>query len=1021
MLRRFFISHWLIRLVVVMLVVALASHSVYADVASTTDNPAGYLSVDGTTTSRSLTFTIADFPAGSSINDVNIDIRFLKTDGSCTSPGSGTPYDNEILFRLTSPGGTNVTLINYGTFRTNSTSAGVVTTTFDDAASAAPAGAPATGTFLPTGPGGMNDFDGEDPLGTWTLTAGDSAGADPLCYDWSTLTIDADAPSPSLSLGKSVDVADPLPGQGIIYSVVVFNSGTGDATNAVVSDTLPGGLTFAGPVTLDPPGAGTTGTPPTLVSGLTIAAGERITLTFPVTVNTGLAAGTMITNTASVTSTEVATPLAGSTRLTVQNAAPVADDDPLVVQEDSSDNALDVLDGDSDANGDTLSIDAVGATDQGGTALNGGSVVTYTPVSDFFGAEVFTYTVSDGNGAYATATVTVTVQNQNDPPTADDDAFDVDEDSVDNALGVLVGDDDIDGDILSIDAVGATDQGGTALNGGSVVTYTPASDFFGAEVFTYTVSDGNGAYATATVNVTVRNQNDPPTADDDAFDVDEDSVNNALGVLVGDDDVDGDTLSIDAVGATDQGGTALNGGSVVTYTPASDFFGAEVFTYTVSDGNGGYATATVTVTVQNQNDPPTADDDTFDVDEDSVDNALGVLVGDDDVDGDMLSIDAVGATDQGGTALNGGSVVTYTPASNFHGAEVFTYTVSDGNGGYATATVTVTVRNRNDPPSADDDAYATPFETALVVLTATGVLTNDLDLDGDLLTATLGLGPSHGSLDLHPDGSFTYTPTATFFGTDAFTYHANDGLVDSNVATATITVLAPTEVDLALSKDVNEAVPGEGETIVYSLRVSNNGLITASGVAVSESLPAGVTFVGDDSGGTLVGGMWNVGSLSAGASATLHITATVNVGTGGTTITNTASIAAVDQNDPFPNNDSADAVIQVNSAPTISDIPDQRIHIGTALGPLGFTIGDHETDADNLWLWASSSNTTLVPTSAVVLGGSGTSRNVSISPTVGQTGTATIRITVSDGDLSAADNFDFTVEWYTMYLPFAKR
>jgi uncharacterized repeat protein (TIGR01451 family) len=805
MLRHLSLSARLTRLLVLLSVVALATLTAYADVASTTDDPAGYISVDAGTVDRSLIFTGADFPAGSSIRDVNISIRFIKTAGTCANPVGGPPYNDEILFRMT----------------------------FDNAASAVPSGVPATGTFLPTGPGTMSDFDGEDPLGTWTLTVGDDANRDPLCYDWSTLTIDADPPPPNLSLSKSADVSDPLPGERTTFTVVLHNSGAGDATNAVVSDTLPSGLTFAGPVTLDPPGSGIVGTPPLLASGLTITAGERITLTFPVTVNTGLAVGTLITNTASVTSTEVSTPSVGSARLSVLNAPPLADADAFDVQEDSIGNALDVLDGDSDANGDVLNIDAVGATDHGGTALNGGTVVTYTPATDFFGTEVFTYSVADGNGGYATATVTVTVQNENDPPTADDDAFDVTEDSVDNPLDVLSGDDDVDGDVLSIDAVGATDQGGTALNGGTVVTYTPAADFFGTEVFTYTVTDGNG--------------------------------------------------------------------------------------------------------------------------------------------------------------------------------------------GYATATVTVNVQNENDPPTADDDAYVTPFEVALVVTDAMGVLSNDGDVDGDVLTAGTAIGPSHGALDLRPDGSFVYTPTAGFFGVDAFAYQANDGLVDSNVATATITVLAPTEVDLALRKTVDEALPGEEDQIVYTLRVTNNGLIAATGVNVSDTLPVGVSYADHGGTGTLVGGMWMVGVVDSGATSTLRITATVDMGTAGTTITNTASIAAADQPDPFPSNDTAEAVIRVNSAPTISDIPDQTIHVGQTLGPLYFNVGDAETDPDNLSVWASSLNTTLVPTDAIVLSGSGTSRSLSVSPVAGQTGSATITITVSDDQLSAADSFVLAVKWYTMFLPFAKR
>jgi uncharacterized repeat protein (TIGR01451 family) len=127
---------------------------------------------------------------------------------------------------------------------------------------------------------------------------------------------------PELGVSKEVDNASPQPGQVITYTIVVSNSGDLEATGVVVSDTVPGGLTFAGPVSLDPPGAGTTGTPPILVYDATIAAGGSITVTFPVTVNMYLATGTVITNTTAVTCSEVPTPAEGSVPITVANARP---------------------------------------------------------------------------------------------------------------------------------------------------------------------------------------------------------------------------------------------------------------------------------------------------------------------------------------------------------------------------------------------------------------------------------------------------------------------------------------------------------------------------------------------------------------------------------------------------------------------------------------------------------------------------------------------------------------------------
>jgi large repetitive protein len=71
------------------------------------------------------------------------------------------------------------------------------------------------------------------------------------------------------------------------------------------------------------------------------------------------------------------------------------------------------------------------------------------------------------------------------------------------------------------------------------------------------------------------------------------------------------------------------------------------------------------------------------------------------------------------------------------------------------------------------------------------VLANDTDADEDTLTAVLVNGPANGSLTLNPDGTFSYTPNEGFFGTDSFTYQANDGTDPSNTATVTLEVPEP--------------------------------------------------------------------------------------------------------------------------------------------------------------------------------------------------------------------------------------
>jgi len=138
-----------------------------------------------------------------------------------------------------------------------------------------------------------------------------------------------------------------------------------------------------------------------------------------------------------------------------------------------------------------------------------------------------------------------------------------------------------------------------------------------------------------------------------------------------------------------------------------------------------------------------------------------------------------------------GSTVTTTEETVTHqftklGPNGVDLTVTDNYGATATQTVTIHV---NYPPIAENDTYTTPKNNALTIAEP-GVLANDHDSpDDDPLMATLvGTGTSHGTLTLNADGSFAYTPVKDFVGTDTFTYKANDGVEDSDVATVTIGV-----------------------------------------------------------------------------------------------------------------------------------------------------------------------------------------------------------------------------------------
>lgn len=209
-----------------------------------------------------------------------------------------------------------------------------------------------------------------------------------------------------LALRKTVSNPNPLPGEVITYTIAVSNSTLIAAPSSIVSDTLPTGLTFAGPVTITPPDAGTVGTSPSLIGLLNIASSQVVTMTVPVTVNVGLPAGTVITNTATITSTSTAGPASAATSLTVANAVPMLANDTSTTKQDTP-VTINALANDSDLNGDNLTITAVSVPPHG-TAATNGATITYTPAPGYFGPDAFTYSVSDGQVS-VTAAVTISV------------------------------------------------------------------------------------------------------------------------------------------------------------------------------------------------------------------------------------------------------------------------------------------------------------------------------------------------------------------------------------------------------------------------------------------------------------------------------------------------------------------------------------------------------------------------------------------------------------------------------------
>ncbi|MFM7071554.1 MAG: Ig-like domain-containing protein, partial [Planctomycetota bacterium] len=480
-------------------------------------------------------------------------------------------------------------------------------------------------------------------------------------------------------------------------------------------------------------------------------------------------------------------------------------------------------------------------------------------------------------------TSSITVQN---------DTFNVNEDSPATTLNVLANDSLPTGSTqtITITSVGTPSQAGsvTIAADGRSLSYTPAPNFFGADVFTYEVSVGTESER-GTVTVTVQPVNDPPTAVSDNAVAAQNSNNNIIDVLANDIILpdQGETLRITAVG-TPLNGVATIGpnGTHISYAPTGGFAGVDRFTYTISDGNGGTDTTTITVSVNSANDAPTAYDDVATVAEDSDATEIDVIGNDfrGAAEGQPLSVTLVDLGDKGGTtSINTqGTKILYKPAANFFGTETFVYTITDSLK-TAKATVTVTVTGTNDAPTAVDD---TLFTGRNVTAAPLQVLANDLitpDAD-EILVVSAVTQPTNGTVAIAADGrSVLFTPNNGYLGPDSFTYTVRDpgGLTDTATVNVTVRDYAPSSLKGMSFVDINgDGVKQDNESPLANVKVElsgtdiNNQALTRTATTDSTGqyqftdLPPGNYNVRQFQPATLVEGVSLAGS--AGGTATVN-------------------------------------------------------------------------------------------------------------------------------------------------------
>jgi gliding motility-associated-like protein len=831
-----------------------------------------------------------------------------------------------------------------------------------------------------------------------------------------------------------------------VADAITTNEGVPVTLNVVINDSDPEGSINAASVDLDINTAGIQNTFTTSEGTWGVNSTGMVTFTPVVTFNGDALLSYTVDDTGGATSN------AAVITITVNaiNDPPVAADDGVATGEELT-VMVNVVANDTDEDGTVnpatvdlntavIGIQNTNSTDDGAYSVNSSGVVTFSPAANFSGVTTLPYTVNDNSGATSNeATITITVNAVNDPPEAHADGVGTSEE-VPVTVNVVSNDTDSDGTIdaatvdlntslVGIQSTNTTAAGTFSVNASGVVTYTPETDFFGSATLPYTVNDNGGATSNAaTISITVTPVNDPPVAQNDAAATDEETVV-TVNVVTNDTDPDGtinaNTVDLNTASpgiqgtiTTAAGSFSVNSSGVVTYTPASNFSGAAVQTYTVNDNGGATSNeATITITVNAQNDPPVAGNDAISTSEDVV-AVLDVTANDTDPDGTIndatvdLNTTTGGIQNSNSTAAGSFSVsasgtVTYTPALNFTGSAVLNYTVNDNDGATSSpATITFTVNPVNDAPVANPDAAA-GAEGAVVTV---NVVTNDTDVDGtinaaavDLNTSVPGIQTTHataaGTFTVNTSGLVTFTSLASFNGATSIQYTVLDnGGTESNEATITITINAINDAPVA-----NEDGTSTAEDTPVSLNVVSNdtdedGTINVATVDLNTST-GGIQATNTTAAGTFTVNASGVVTftpvLNFTGPATLLYRVNDNEGltSNAATITitvNAANDAPVAVNDALSANE--DVVATVNVVANDTDV-DGTINASTV--DLNTTVGGIQNTA------AISGGTVSVSASGVV----------TFTPTVNFYGIATTTYTVNDNAGATSDpaTITFTV------------
>ncbi|MCS0363916.1 tandem-95 repeat protein [Vibrio diabolicus] len=579
----------------------------------------------------------------------------------------------------------------------------------------------------------------------------------------------------------------------------------------------------------------------------------------------------------------------------------------LITQEDLLANARDL-------DGDQLTALNLATDDENITITdNGDGTYTLTPDADFNGDITFTFDVSDGDDVVST-NLELLVSPVNDAPEPQDQAFTVGEDGLltFTDADLLTGATDVEGDNLTVEGVTYTGADGVLTdNGDGTYSFAPNENFNGDVNFTFDVSDGTDT-TSASIDVSVTPENDPPVAGSTAYTVHED---NSITIsdeqlLANSSDIEGDVL-IDSVSYSGNDGVLeINGDGTYTFSPNENFSGEVSLDVVVVDEEGATDSTTAGITVIEVNDPPIAGPTAYTIDEDQVltFSESQVLLNASDVEGDVELVGISYDGPDGIFSVNGDGTCSFAPNENFNGQVQLDVTIRDEDGAEVDTYITVDVLPINDAPVSGNLAYSVDEDNS-ITLSQEQLLAQASDVEGDALTASNLVVDGDATVTANDDGSFTITPDANFNGDIDITFDINDGS-DTIVATADLTV-NPVN-DLPQPEDQAFTI-GEDGVLTFTDQDLLDGATDIDG---DDLKVEGVTYTGAD--GVLTDNGDGTYSFAPNENFNGDVNFTFDVSDGTDTVTANIDVTVTPENDP-PVAGSTSYTVHEDNSITISD------------------------------------------------------------------------------------------------------